>query len=306
MKKVIAIAALLGLAGAAQAQVTVYGLVDAGYSKVDNAEGKISYSNNSTTRVGLKGETDLGSGYKGSFNLEAGGIEGDKGGKAFFDRQAWVGLSSGFGEIRFGTQDSAAFKALIGFDANGAANDTMAAQSAVVPVLGQNSLAGKELVNYISPSMGGLQVTVGVTPKGDRNLVADPQAKTNASFTLTYAGGPVAAAAVVESANSDAAGASSYSAFAASYDLGVVKLAAVVANGGTNAKGYNLAVSAPLAGATVGVQYANNTDTKNTGTEFFVNKEVLKNTTAYFEYGTQNIDKGAKTNMYSVGLIYVF
>ncbi len=317
MKKVIAIAALLGLAGAAQAQVTVYGLIDAGWTKSDAVgnEGKLAYSNNSTTKVGLKGTTDLGSGFKGNFNLEAGNVTFPGKSSQFFDRQAWFSLSSGMGEIRAGTQDSVAFRALIGFDLNGAANDTMAAGLAGVPVLGQNgvqAMAGgtKELASYISPSMGGFQVAIGLTPKGDAQLFnADTTAKANSSLSLTYAQGPLAAALAFESASSDAAAranSNNYSAVAGSYDFGVAKVSGVYANGGKNNIGWSAGVAVPVAGATIGVQYAKNTDTSNTGTELFVNKEILKNTYGYFEYGITSPNVGTKVNQYSVGLMYVF
>ena len=86
MKKALTIATLLGLAGAAQAQVSLYGLIDMSYGKnnigVSATEKEDFHSGgdngssqgNSTTRVGVKGSTDVGSGVKANFKLETGGI----------------------------------------------------------------------------------------------------------------------------------------------------------------------------------------------------------------------------------------
>ena len=68
MKKVLAVAALLGLAGAAQAQVTIYGLVDMSYGKNEigfpgqkadffSGGDNGSSQGNSTTRLGLYART---------------------------------------------------------------------------------------------------------------------------------------------------------------------------------------------------------------------------------------------------------
>jgi len=317
-----AILAALSMAGAAQAQVTVYGLIDVGYQHVDNAAANdlLNYSRNSTTKFGIKGAGDLGSGIKGIFDLQAGGVASpgkDTASQGFFDRNAYVGLSGGFGTVTAGIQDSVAFKTLIGFDQNGAANDTQASALAGLNTLGQNGLINakgntKELAQYTSNNMGGFSFAVGVTPQGDvRALNADSTltGKGNMSLGLSYAAGGLAVGYVYEGANTDNAAlqaSNAYSALAASYDFKVAKLSAVLVNGGTNQKGSQVGISAPVAGATLGVQYAKNTDTGNVGTEFFVNKEILKNTIGYAEYGTASPAVGNKTNVYSVGLIYVF
>lgn len=314
------ILATMAVAGAAQAQVSVYGLVDVGFSHADGRDDMLKYSNNSTTKIGLKGETNLGSGITGKFQLEAGGIA--QGGKqismaseGFFDRQAWVGLAGGFGEVRGGIQDSTAFKTLAGFDLNGLANDTQASALAGLNTVGQNGLVPnkgltKEVAQYSTPNMGGFQATVGLTPQGDvKTLNGDPAGKGNLSLGLSYAKGGLGLGLAYESASSDNAAlqnSNAYSAVGASYNFGVATVAGVFVNGGTGQRGMQIGVAANVAGATLGVQYAKNTDTSFTGTEFFANKEVLKNTTAYFEYGTQSPSVGNKVNVYSVGMIYTF
>ena len=135
MKKLIPAAALLAVMGAAQAQVTVYGLIDMSYGKNEmvgdtaatfhSGGDSGSSQGNSTTKIGLKGSNDVGSGVKANFKLESGGIDSNgsvNGNGNFFARQAWAGLSGSFGEVRLGRQDSVPFQVLAGYDLNGAAN----------------------------------------------------------------------------------------------------------------------------------------------------------------------------------------
>jgi hypothetical protein len=92
---------------------------------------------------------------------------------------------------------------------------------------------------------------------------------------------------------------------AGSYDFGFVK--AVVSYSGTKeSKGNMVGLVAPVGGVNVGFQRAKNTSTNATGTEFFVNKEILKNTTAYAEFLSKKSSARVGSNAYAVGVIYVF
>mgnify|MGYP000949910471 FL=1 len=137
MKKLILASALIAAFGVAHADATVYGLVDMSYSKslgddLANKKGDFhsggddgSGQGNSASRVGVKGSADVGKGIKANVKFETGGITSDGDvdpGGNFFNRQAWVGLSGGFGEVRLGRQDSVPFQVMIDFDFNGAAN----------------------------------------------------------------------------------------------------------------------------------------------------------------------------------------
>ena len=76
IKKLIPAAVLLSLFGAAQAEVSIYGLVDASYGKNEigvSTETKATFHSggdnssskgNSTTRIGLKGSTEVSKGIK--------------------------------------------------------------------------------------------------------------------------------------------------------------------------------------------------------------------------------------------------
>lgn len=110
-------AALLGAAAAvpvaAQSSVSLYGVVDVSLESVKGTDTltRITSSNLNTSRLGFKGIEDLGGGLKAKFVLEtaiAADTGANGGGSArFWDRSAWVGLASDFGELRLGRIDSA-------------------------------------------------------------------------------------------------------------------------------------------------------------------------------------------------------
>ena len=312
LKKLIPAAALLALAGAAQAQVSIYGLVDLSYGKneaVDASKATLhsggddgGSQGNSVTRVGIKGSVDVGSGFKGNFKLESGGIDMDgkvNNGDAFFDRQAWAGLSGGFGEVRVGRQDSVIFQTSIAFDLNGASNAACATCNAGIAngVLGKGRYSRQ--IQYIAPAINGFTVQAGYAAIDP----GQPTSKAAAAIGVTYAAGPLTAAIATEAARVE--GGSNSSVYAASYDFGVAKVA-VSHSPSKDSKGTMYGFVAPVAGVNIGMQFAKNSDTKAKGTEFFVNKEVLKNTSVYFDYGTKKEVGVASKSMFALGAIYVF
>jgi predicted porin len=319
-KSLVSALILSGLAGAASAQVSLYGLLDAslGKSILDDANKKSadlhsggddgSGQGNSTTRIGVKGSTDVGSGVKANFKFETAGItsKGSVGGAgdAFFNRQAWMGFSSGLGEIRLGRQDSVPFQTMIAYDFNGASNGVSALGYANVGPWARDRQSRS--IQYIAPTMGGLSVQLGAVPKG--NVAGD---KATMSAGATYALGAFSASAAFEGKRTTTG--HSFWSLAASYDMGIVKFMAAAADGGPNATGVSFGAVAPFAGASVGFLYGRNNDTKGSGLEVFANKEVLKNTYAYAEIGRANskamtaLGAPAGSAMgYALGVIYTF
>jgi predicted porin len=334
MKRVIPFALLLSVAGFAQAQssYTLYGLIDASYGKSiadDVANLKADFHSggdaqsgegNSATRIGIKGSADLGSGVKANFKFETGGIDSDGDVNptgAFFNRQAWFGLSGAFGELRLGRQDSVPFQTTIDFDFNGASNGVSAlGYASVAPwAPGRQSRS----LQYISPTFGGFKAQVGFVPKA--NTAADStfgEAKDVYSIGLTFATGPVAVALTAQS--KEFKDSKSFAAIAGSYDFGVAKFSLNYTDGGKKAdggygKGFGVGVTVPVAGFNIGGIYGKSTDkslaafNKGSAYELFVNKEVYKNTYAYVEYG--HADKKAlggtdAGNGYALGVIFTF
>lgn len=306
----IPLALLLGLSGAAHAQFNLYGLLDVSYGKSvasDAAGDKADFHSggdngsgegNSTSRIGLKGSTDVGGGFKANFKLESNGItsEGDVP-APFFARQAWLGLSGGFGEVRLGRQDSVPFQIMAGYDFNGASNGVSSlGYSAVAPWLpGRQSRS----LQYISPSFGGVTLQAGFVPEGN-----GAGNKNTLSGGVTYATGPLSVSAAYESKRVD--GGDSFVSMAGSYDFGMAKVMLGYADGGTNVKGVSTGVIVPIGKINVGAMMGRNSDTKGTAYEVFVNAEVLKGTYAYLELGKTNKKTGIEGTGYALGLIYTF
>ena len=122
MKKSVMALAIFGTLACqahAQSSVTVYGIVDTGFSSVDNGTDRtngLSSGNNSASRIGFKGMEDLGGGLQAEFKLENGINTDDGGGGSGFSRYAYVGLNGAFGKIRMGRQDNQISEALIALD----------------------------------------------------------------------------------------------------------------------------------------------------------------------------------------------
>jgi predicted porin len=299
-KQLIAAAALAAMAGAAQAQLSLYGLVDMCYGKslgadlagekADVHSGGDNFSSecNSTTRVGIKGSYEVAKGVKANFKFETAGIKSNgqvgEDGQAFFNRQAWAGLSGDFGEVRVGRQDSVPFQMMGDFDFNGQSNGVSAGAYTGVGAwaTGRQSRS----IQYIAPTMGGLTAHFGLRPKGN----GQDGDKDTFSAALKFGTGPVLLGAAYEGKR-DSSG-KDFMSIAGSYDFGPAKVMASYANGGKIAeggqgKGYVLGVVAPVAGFTVGAHYGHNSDpsAKLKSWEFFVNKEIFKNTYGYAEVG---------------------
>ena len=117
-KSLIALAALAAVgAASAQSSVTLYGLIDAGYSwaehtgklpgtTIKTTETGFTSGNLSGSRWGMKGQEDLGNGLAAVFNVEAGfdSINGDF--TTGFNRRAVVGLKGSFGQVLVGRDDT--------------------------------------------------------------------------------------------------------------------------------------------------------------------------------------------------------
>jgi predicted porin len=346
MKKTLISAALaLGFVGAAQAQMTLYGLIDMSYGKsllgevflhekADFHSGGDNGSSegNSTTRVGIKGSSDLGGGIKGNFKFETGGIGSDgsvNGGGNFFNRQAWAGFSGGFGEVRLGRQDSVSFQTMIDFDFNGASNGVSAGGYSGVGVW----LPGRQSrsLQYITPTLGGFTGQLGYVPKGNRG----DNAKGVVSGGIKFAIGDLMLGGSFQS-KADKRG-EDFASLAASYDLKFLKVMVGYADGGDfdpvraaaqlptgSGDGPTVGLNVPIAGWNIGMHYSQNLDDdlKIKSAEVWVNKEIFKNTYAYVEAGNWKTSKSlnpyqpvavgstpagrTKGTGYAAGVIWVF
>ena len=119
MKRTILIAAVAAFcAGAAMAQsnVTIYGRINTTVERQDIGGEKTTALVNNASRIGVRGTEDIGGGLKAHFVLEH-GFDSDTGAQTsgpssrypqgqFWNREATVGLSGGFGTVRLGQMPS--------------------------------------------------------------------------------------------------------------------------------------------------------------------------------------------------------
>ncbi len=190
-KSLLALAVLGAFSGAAFAQtsVTVYGLVDAGLVRetggAAGAVTKLTSGVKNGSRWGLKGTEDLGGGLAANFLLE-GGFHTDTGalgqGGLIFGRQAYVGLSGGFGSVNFGRQYAPIFSALDSVDPFGTGLAGASTHLMSNPVRMNNT------VKYSTANLGGF---TGSVAYGFGEVAGDTAASRQFGLSLGYANGPV-------------------------------------------------------------------------------------------------------------------
>ena len=168
MKVKLLIGLLFGYAGAACAQgsVTLYGIIDTSIEVSNVGNGTTARMDSGGllgSRFGMRGTEDIGGGNHINFTLEN-GIGSNNGTSSIstlaFSRQAWVGASGPWGEVRIGRQNSPLYIPLSGrFDAFAVATIASALDSfQTIGVRYDNA------IYYGTPSFSGLsaQVMVGL------------------------------------------------------------------------------------------------------------------------------------------------
>jgi len=174
MKKHLIAAAVAGaLAVPAMAQVTVYGIMEAGIGSTSTSGSAsttgVVDSTVNTSRLGFKGSEDLGGGMSAIFGLEArldpqtGNV--DQASKnSFFERGAYVGLSGGFGTVKIGKLDH-----------QGGENNDATVFGNVGLISGNVEIGSdrNNTIDYTTPAMGGFTLNIGHSLKDNGNSDAD-------------------------------------------------------------------------------------------------------------------------------------
>jgi predicted porin len=352
VKKSLVALAVLAVSGIAFAQstVTIYGLVDAWVGTVKdnnlsqtgvNVPHPFSGSGGGlqTSRFGLKGSEDLGGGLKANFVLEAGfdpstGVAngytnpftGGPASTAVFGRQAWVGVSGGFGELKLG-------KMWTPYDmvkGSGSANFDSLIFAPSTSVWASNSYQDRpgNAIYYETPSFGGF--TAAAMYAFGENKTATVGAGKIASMNVAYANGPIGASLAYQSEKPTAAAtAIKYTQLNGSYDFGVVKLLGAygnVKNGATpitgvaadKTKEYQIGLDFPVSSAlTLSGGYASSKSTllagvpdlKRTGYGVAGLYALSKRSNLYAGVQTGKETGGAterKTTTYGVGIRHTF
>jgi predicted porin len=172
------------------AEVTLYGILDTfvGYT---NAGGKGAQTAEQSgglyaSRVGLRGSEDLGGGMRATFDLENGILTNN--GSATnstqaFSRNAWVGLASRYGEVRFGLQNSALLIMHSRFDAfNGGTYGSLLHNASTFTFRYDN------MITYWSPNVAGFTFSGGASLGGQTS----PHDALNAYVgAIDYQRGPI-------------------------------------------------------------------------------------------------------------------
>ncbi len=239
-KKIIAlaVAGLASTAAFAQSNVTIYGVVDVGYSRASSSDtlglesrSALDSGLQSGSRIGFKGTEDLGNGLKASFVLEN-SIGVDTGAGPAMTRQSFLALSNQYGTVAAGRQYTPQYGMVTKLDpfGTGTVGDVTYGRGvygmgvAVAPT----TIRVDNLLAYVSPTFGGgFNVIAGYTANaiGNEAAISDNNAQLWA-INPNYSNGPLFVGLNYHQAKVDAI---NYKDkvwdLGASYDFGVVKVA---------------------------------------------------------------------------------
>lgn len=193
MKKSLIALAVMAASGAAMAQssVSVYGIADIWVGSVKqefNGESernsKVDSGGVNTSRIGFKGTEDLGGGLKANFLIETSIGMDEPGGTKLGDRNAYVGLSGGFGEVQLGRTWSSYD------DIRSSANDNFNANVAASfnTWVGYNDKFSNS-IKYITPEFAGFSGSL--TYSFGEDKTNENSASDQLSLGVQYANGPL-------------------------------------------------------------------------------------------------------------------
>ncbi len=231
----LAVAGLVSAPAFAQSNVTIYGIVDMGYTWRDDNIGKgidarsgIDSGISAGSRLGFKGSEDLGNGLKAGFVLEQ-GFNADTGRSAqdsrTFGRQAFASLSGGFGTVALGRQYTPSHVFGSAFDPFG--KGTVGQFNNVYYSNSGPEVRLDNLAAYVSPNWGGFSFITGYTLSADGNEALENDGDVRVfAFAPRYTNGPIDVAFNYHEARADISGNPKvrvYDLFGG-YDFGMVKL----------------------------------------------------------------------------------
>lgn len=323
-KTLVALAAMASMSAFAQSSVTLFGLADVYFGSVKSETGVplggtsqtvLNSGGQNGSRWGMRGTEDLGGGLKANFVLESGydistGAAGQGG--LLFGRQAFVGFSGGFGEVRLGRQYTA-YDELIGATTNVFDSNIFSPVDNVWGLgLDYTSRANNQIY-YATPDFGGVSGAVGYAL--GENKTATTRATSILSFHVKYANGPLLVGLAHQN-EKFAVGSTKYTLVAGSYDLGVVKLTGGFNNakvsGGTKQKEFQFGVTVPVGAVAISAGLATHKQGNVKGNGFGLAAEyaLSKRTTAYAGLETDKAKSSgttvAKNRIAAVGVRHRF
>lgn len=199
-KSLLALAVIGAFAGAAQAQVTVYGSFDGGLRYQTNVDAagnnKLSLNSKGTyssNRLGFRGVEDLGGGMNAHFKLETGWFTGtgelENTNNQLFNRSASVGLGGAWGSLDFGKQYSNAFETITSYEPFGYKYTGIVDTIAAATIPGGSSVRFNNDIKYVG--------TFGPVTARAEYAMGEQAGNTSAgsaqSIGATYTTGPITA-----------------------------------------------------------------------------------------------------------------
>lgn len=340
MKKNLIALAILAASGVASAQssVNLYGIADVWFGSVKAGgvrDTLVQSGGVDASRWGLKGTEDLGGGLKASFVLEQGfSIDNGAGGvltnvfgapvagtTAAFSRQANLGLSGSFGEVKIGKVYTA-YDDIADATYSSFSSDALAAPAYV---FGSSAVyayiaSPNNTIAYYTPKFNGFSGAVSYSL--GENKTAAVKASSVTALNAQYANGPIYVGFAVQNEKPQAGTSTKYALLNGSYDFGVAKLLAdyaQVKNGAFKSRDFHIGADVPLASNIVlSGGYARSEDklggakfAERSGYSLAVAYVLSKRTTAYAGLNNTKWENGAgvetnKIQAYAIGVKHAF
>lgn len=332
-KSLIALATLAAFAGAASAQssVTLYGRVDLAVGKAIGTNAK-ALNNGSGSRFGVRGVEDLGGGLAALFQIEhrydadtgasqnfpagnAGNVGPATASNRFWGGRSIVGLRGGFGQVVLGREYTTAFLM------SQLVNDPWGWDTVVsgTPGTGLNQLiTGGAIARVRNDSSITYNVTAGGLSFGAQ--IAEATDSINGfrnkplNFAVAYGAGPLSLNFGYERTGAEAAAAAKWMTIGGAYNLGAVKLGAMLGSGNTTAnakhRSYLVTAVAPMGAGEFRASYGqlrNRTAGVNAAKGFGIgyHYSLSKRTTLYTDFAT-NSALATNKNGYDFGIKHNF
>lgn len=348
----LATAMLLAFAAQAQTSVTVYGNADIAYNNnvarsntgIKTEENNIVTGGLSTSNIGFRGDREIASGLKATYQLE---FEIDQSSDTGIvkTRAGLIGLSGPMGSVTLGRRTTLLKVAIDALDAGDGIN--------TAGFIGDNARDSRrnDMITFSTPVYSGFSADLQIGLGASNRIVSaadvvtqDGKAEDSNSVGLTYANGPFTARFATETiknysktvkiggdfgytiANPTGMANRKNEAFGGTYDFGVAKVFFVDTkmSQGTEASQVtfdtqNIGVLAPFGAFKVLASTGTGKAKLTTSTikaevqamQFAVMYTLAKDTTAYFAYGTETMDhpsfaKKVEQKNTQIGMRYKF
>ncbi len=336
-KKIVAGAALLALAAAAQAQVKLYGSVEATVGSFKTATAgsksvtKVDSGQMMTSFLGFSGSEDLGGGLKAEFVLETflatdnGAYVPNNAGQ-FWGRGSNVALSGGFGKVALGQYDNALFTYGYTYNPFGSSMGFSPTMRHYYSLGSLGNAKGAALgvdtgwvnsITYETPTIAGFAANVQVTPKE----TSAAGAKNSTTVGASYNAGAFSAAVAYMDADDQQSAASAFvkdqkvTAVGASYDFGVAKAfgqyTAVNNEVAADETIFQVGASVPVTAAGTVLASYGQYKTKNGGTKDTIfslgyDHMISKRTDVYAVFTNEKLTAVKGANSFAVGIKHNF